>query len=156
VIEKEKEKLQKKEKVERRTVAVPASPLARVFGFGQLAAGLAAGTISESARRAWNGNGENNKNVNGGGLVDDSPLIGGGSVFMTEANAERLAVALCRMRGAALKLGQMLSIQDESFIPPQIQRALERVREGADTMPPAQLHKAIEDQLGGAAQVEST
>ena len=38
----------------------------------------------------------------------------------------------------------MLSIQDESVIPPQIQRALERVREGADTMPPGQLHKAIE------------
>lgn len=30
---------------------------------------------------------------------------------MTEDNAERLANALCRMRGAALKLGQMLSIQ---------------------------------------------
>ena len=33
------------------------------------------------------------------------------SSFMTEDNAERLANALCRMRGAALKLGQMLSIQ---------------------------------------------
>lgn len=30
---------------------------------------------------------------------------------MSEGNAERLANALCRMRGAALKLGQMLSIQ---------------------------------------------
>jgi predicted unusual protein kinase regulating ubiquinone biosynthesis (AarF/ABC1/UbiB family) len=33
------------------------------------------------------------------------------------------------MRGAALKLGQMLSMQDEAVIPPQIQRALERVRQ---------------------------
>lgn len=39
--------------------------------------------------------------------------------YLTEANAERLADALCRMRGAALKLGQMLSIQDENVIPPQ-------------------------------------
>jgi aarF domain-containing kinase len=131
----------------RRMVAVPASPLARVFGFGQLAAGLAAGTLSESARRAWNGKPEQLAKA-GTGDDDDSPLIGGGSVFMTEANAERLAVALCRMRGAALKLGQMLSMQDENVIPPQIQRALERVRQGADTMPPAQLHRAIEDQLG--------
>ena len=30
------------------------------------------------------------------------------SVVLSEANAERLANALCRMRGAALKLGQML------------------------------------------------
>ena len=42
------------------------------------------------------------------------------SVMMTEANAERLANALCRMRGAALKIGQMLSIQDESVLPPQV------------------------------------
>ncbi len=33
------------------------------------------------------------------------------SVVLSEANAERLANALCRMRGAALKMGQMLSIQ---------------------------------------------
>lgn len=39
---------------------------------------------------------------------------------MTEDNAERLANALCRMRGAALKLGQMLSIQDENVLPPQV------------------------------------
>lgn len=29
-------------------------------------------------------------------------------MVLSEANAERLANALCRMRGAALKLGQML------------------------------------------------
>ena len=56
-----------------------------------------------------------------------APSLVGDSVFLTEANAERLAVALCRMRGAALKLGQMLSIQDESVVPPAIARALERV-----------------------------
>lgn len=39
------------------------------------------------------------------------------SPFLSEQNAERLALALCRMRGAALKLGQMLSIQDETLIP---------------------------------------
>ena len=43
---------------------------------------------------------------------------GGG--FITAGNAERLADALCRMRGAALKLGQMLSIQDESTLPPAV------------------------------------
>ena len=35
--------------IERRAVAVPSSPIQRVIGFGSLAAGLAAGTISESA-----------------------------------------------------------------------------------------------------------
>jgi aarF domain-containing kinase len=44
----------------------------------------------------------------------------GGNKYMTERNAERLADALCRMRGAALKLGQMISIQDENVLPPQV------------------------------------
>ena len=48
------------------------------------------------------------------GSQDNQPAI---SPFLSERNAERLALALCRMRGAALKLGQMLSIQDESVIP---------------------------------------
>ena len=45
---------------------------------------------------------------------------GGGNRYLTERNAERLADALCRMRGAALKLGQMISIQDETVLPPQV------------------------------------
>lgn len=33
--------------------------------------------------------------------------------FVSEANAERIVRTLCKVRGAALKLGQMLSIQGE-------------------------------------------
>lgn len=33
------------------------------------------------------------------------------SPFLSEANAERIVRTLCKVRGAALKLGQMLSIQ---------------------------------------------
>ena len=44
----------------------------------------------------------------------------GFNAYLTDKNAERLATALCRMRGAALKLGQMLSIQDEGVLPPQV------------------------------------
>lgn len=35
------------------------------------------------------------------------------SAFLSEANAERIVRTLCKVRGAALKLGQMLSIQGE-------------------------------------------
>ena len=34
-----------------------------------------------------------------------------GNVILTEANMERIVETLCKVRGAALKLGQMLSIQ---------------------------------------------
>jgi len=33
------------------------------------------------------------------------------SVLMSEANIERIVASLCKMRGAALKIGQVLSIQ---------------------------------------------
>lgn len=42
------------------------------------------------------------------------------SPFLSDQNAERVALALCRMRGAALKVGQLLSIQDESLVPPPV------------------------------------
>jgi len=68
--------------------------------------------------------------------------------FLSEANTQRLAEGLCRMRGAALKVGQMLSIQDESLVPAQLQAVLDRVRDGADVMPRAQLERALLTELG--------
>ena len=44
-----------------------------------------------------------------------------GRSVLSPRNAEVLAEGLCRMRGAALKLGQMLSIQDEGMLPPAVQ-----------------------------------
>jgi aarF domain-containing kinase len=52
------------------------------------------------------------------------------------------------MRGAALKVGQMLSIQDESLLPPQLQQVLNRVRDSADVMPRAQLERTLRAELG--------
>jgi aarF domain-containing kinase len=115
-----------------------------VLGFGGLAATLAVGSVTDAVARAWRGATGTAPPPNLG--ADGRPQLH--SALLTEANAERLAVALCRMRGAALKLGQMLSIQDESVIPPQISRALERVRQGADVMPPKQLHSVLSAQLG--------
>jgi aarF domain-containing kinase len=37
--------------------------------------------------------------------------------------------------GAALKLGQILSIQDNTVISPTLQKAFDRVRQSADYMP---------------------
>lgn len=119
---------------------MPSSPLARVLGFGRLAATLAVGSVSDALGRAWHGASPSSSSPDG------PPQLH--SALLTEANAERLAVALCGMRGAALKLGQMLSIQDESVIPPQISKALERVRQGADVMPASQLNKMMTQQLG--------
>ena len=108
---------------------VPATRVGRAFGFASLGAGLALGTAAEFASRIFRKEAQ-------------------GSAAASDANADRLAATLCRMRGAALKLGQMLSIQDENLLPPALSRALEQVRQGADAMPNYQLTKQLESQLG--------
>lgn len=42
-------------------------------------------------------------------FADKSALLD--SPLLSEANAERIVSTLCKVRGAALKIGQMLSIQ---------------------------------------------
>lgn len=80
-----------------RASTVPTSRLGRLFHYGSLGASLAFGAATESIRR-----------TTGGG--------GSGSVMMNEANVRRLVATLGRMRGAALKLGQFMSIQGESSL----------------------------------------
>uniref|UniRef100_A0A3P8VGV1 Atypical kinase COQ8A, mitochondrial n=1 Tax=Cynoglossus semilaevis TaxID=244447 RepID=A0A3P8VGV1_CYNSE len=70
------------------------------------------------------------------------------SSFLSEANAERIVRTLCKVRGAALKLGQMLSIQDDAFINPQLAKVFERVRQSADFMPTKQMMRVISSDLG--------
>ena len=98
---------------------VPSSRISRLVNFGGLAAGLGAGAISEMAKRAMGMSkaGENLSNS----MIDSSQ-----SIFLTEANVQRIVDTLCEVRGAALKLGQMLSIQDEALLSPSLQRIFER------------------------------
>ncbi|XP_045101129.1 atypical kinase COQ8B, mitochondrial-like isoform X2 [Portunus trituberculatus] len=116
---------------------VPHSRISRLVSFGGLAAGLGMGTLAEVTRRSLG----LRQGKNGGSLLDSSP-------FLTEANAKRIVDTLCKVRGAALKLGQMLSIQDSALINPQLQKIFERVRQSADFMPTWQLEETIIRQLG--------
>ncbi|KAH9604918.1 hypothetical protein KSS87_015349 [Heliosperma pusillum] len=113
---------------------VPSNRFSRAFGFASLGAGLAWGAAQESTKRLMFGN--NNSSTSST------------SAFLSDQNAERLALALCRMRGAALKIGQMLSIQDESLVPAPLLAALEIVRQGADVMPRTQINKVLDAELG--------
>ncbi|XP_029966029.1 atypical kinase COQ8A, mitochondrial [Salarias fasciatus] len=118
---------------------VPVTRLSRLANFGGLAVGLGIGALAEVAKKSigYNGAaGENKKAV-----LDSSP-------FLSEANAERIVRTLCKVRGAALKLGQMLSIQDDAFINPQLAKIFERVRQSADFMPIKQMTKALNSDLG--------
>ncbi|KAM9225655.1 atypical kinase COQ8B, mitochondrial isoform 2-T2 [Dugong dugon] len=117
---------------------VPASRISRLANFGGLAVGLGLGALAEVAK----------KTLPGGHLQSEGGSQLGSSPFLSEANAERIVQTLCTVRGAALKVGQMLSIQDNSFISPQMQRIFERVRQSADFMPRWQMTKVLEEELG--------
>ncbi|GFS05762.1 atypical kinase COQ8A, mitochondrial [Elysia marginata] len=107
------------------------------FFYPCLAAGLSMGALAEVTKRSLGLKEE----AKGLGKLDTNP-------FLTEANAERIVNTLCRVRGAALKLGQIISIQDNAFINPQLQSIFERVRQSADFMPAWQMKRAMAKDLG--------
>uniref|UniRef100_A0A673LU51 Atypical kinase COQ8A, mitochondrial n=1 Tax=Sinocyclocheilus rhinocerous TaxID=307959 RepID=A0A673LU51_9TELE len=117
---------------------VPVTRLGRLVNFGGLAVGLGIGALAEVAKKSLR---SEEKNGEKKAVLDNSP-------FLSEANAERIVRTLCKVRGAALKLGQMLSIQDDAFINPQLAKIFERVRQSADFMPIKQMMKALNNDLG--------
>jgi aarF domain-containing kinase len=114
--------------------AVPASRLGRLVSFGGLVAGLGVGTAAEVAKRTL-------------GMSDSSSVVPG-NPLLTEANVERIVNTLCTVRGAALKIGQMISLQDSNLIPEPIQDMFDRVRNSADFMPLWQMERVLKEELG--------
>jgi aarF domain-containing kinase len=100
-----------------------------MWNYGGLAAGMFGGAVSEGLRRLGGNGGE-------------------GSYILSAKNMDRLVSKLSRMRGAALKLGQMISFQDSKMLPGPIQEVLQRVQDRADYMPSSQRNKVLSSNLG--------
>lgn len=108
---------------------VPSSRLGRLWQYGGLATSMAFGAVGEGLRRATGSNDN-------------------GSIMFSAGNMERMVAKLSKMRGAALKLGQMLSIQDSNMLPEPIQQVLQRVQDRADYMPAWQRDQVLTENLG--------
>ncbi|KAI0911157.1 ABC1 family-domain-containing protein [Ustulina deusta] len=108
---------------------VPATRLGRIWNYGGLAAGMLGGALAEGVSRGFGGGGQ-------------------GSVMFSAGNMERLVAKLSRMRGAALKLGQMMSFQDSKILPEPIREVLQRVQDRADYMPARQRDRVLVASLG--------
>ncbi|WP_052134339.1 ABC1 kinase family protein [Sphingomonas sp. 37zxx] len=106
--------------------AVPASRLARFGAFGKLAGGLAGGMMAEGARRLADG---------------QRPSMG--EMMLTPRNITRVADQLAHLRGAAMKLGQMISMDAGDVLPAELTDIMARLRERAHHMPPAQLQTVL-------------
>lgn len=74
---------------------VPATRIGRIMSFGGLFAGVGLGTIGELTKGA----------LGFGGTTNVKEAV------FNQSNADRIVDTLCRVRGAALKIGQILSIQ---------------------------------------------
>lgn len=115
----------------RRPAAVPTGRPLRLFHMGSIAAGIAGGVVAGGLRQLASGQ-----------RPDLSRLL------LTPTNARHLTDGLSHMRGAALKLGQMLSMDTGAVLSPQLTTILATLRDDARHMPPKQLQSVLNAEWG--------
>jgi predicted unusual protein kinase regulating ubiquinone biosynthesis (AarF/ABC1/UbiB family) len=120
-----------------RSSRVPSGRIERFARFGMTASQLALGSLAEGARRLLDADENGNRRLDA-------------SVVLTSSNARQLAEGLSRMRGAAMKLGQMLSLEGQAGIPPEFSEALQILRQEGDRMPDSQLVRVLAREYGKA------
>ncbi len=111
--------------------AVPSSRLSRLARLGSLASGVAGGMLAEGLRQLAQGR---------------RPSVG--DMLLTPANARRVADQLAQLRGAAMKVGQLLSMDAGDLLPPELGEILARLRADAQPMPMSQLVTVLEANWG--------
>ncbi|MDD3354135.1 AarF/ABC1/UbiB kinase family protein [Zoogloea sp.] len=102
--------------------AIPTGRLSRLARLGSLASGVAGGMLAEGARQLAQGR---------------RPKVS--DLLLTPANARRVAEELAQLRGAAMKVGQLLSMDAGDLLPPELRDILSRLRSDARSMPMSQL-----------------
>jgi len=69
-------------------------------------------------------------------------------LLLTPANITRIADKLATMRGAAMKVGQLISMDGGDFLPRELADILARLRDDAEPMPKAQLDEVLAEAWG--------
>ena len=69
-------------------------------------------------------------------------------LLLTAKNARKLAKRLAGMRGAAMKMGQILSMEGSDFLPREFAEALSILRNDANAMPDTQLRRIMGREYG--------
>lgn len=110
---------------------VPSSRLSRLAHFGGLAGKVASNVMIAGARQALSGQ-----------KASRSELL------LQPGNIQAVADKLSHLRGAAMKLGQLLSMDAGELLPAELAALLERLRADAAPMPHKQLVATFEKELG--------
>jgi len=111
--------------------SVPTSRFARLSKFGLLASKVAGNVLLDGAKTIAKGEKLNRQ-----------------SLIMSSKNIENLAEQLAQLRGAAMKLGQLLSMDSGELLPPELSQLLARLRSDGHAMPHKQLVGMFKSQWG--------
>jgi predicted unusual protein kinase regulating ubiquinone biosynthesis (AarF/ABC1/UbiB family) len=106
--------------------AVPTTRVGRFARVARLAGGVAGGMLAEGARQFRAGNRPRRRDL-----------------LLTPANARRVSQQLSEMRGAAMKLGQILSMDSGDLLPKELTDILANLRNDGTHMPEEQLESAM-------------
>ena len=110
---------------------IPTTRVGRFARVARMAGGVAGGMLAEGTRQLRAGKRPKARDM-----------------LMTPANARRVADQLATMRGAAMKVGQILSMDTGEFLPRELADILARLRSDARYMPPEQLQKVMTEAYG--------
>ena len=110
---------------------VPTSRLSRLSKMGGLASRLAGNVLLEGAKQLSQGK---------------SPSMQ--QLMMTPKNIGHVADKLSQLRGAAMKVGQMLSMDAGDLVPPELAEILAKLRSDAKAMPHRQLTQLLVQHWG--------
>lgn len=111
--------------------AVPQGRARRFGKFARLAGGVASNMLAEGVKQVAAGNRPKARDL-----------------LLTPGNARRLTKQLAEMRGAAMKLGQIFSMDTGDFLPRELADIMATLRDAAFAMPEAQLEAALIDAFG--------
>ncbi|MEM8555722.1 MAG: AarF/ABC1/UbiB kinase family protein [Pseudomonadota bacterium] len=105
---------------------VPAGQVRRLTQLSGLAAGIAGRAVVGSGQALLSG---------------QRPKLA--DLIITPQNAAKITENLAQMRGAAMKVGQLLSMEAGDMLPPELSSVLAHLRADAHFMPPQQLKSAL-------------
>ncbi|MCS0393047.1 AarF/ABC1/UbiB kinase family protein [Vibrio diabolicus] len=117
--------------------SLPTHRISRFSKFASLATRVAGNVIAEGTKQIAKGNKPKAKDL-----------------LLTPQNIARLTDQLAHLRGAAMKLGQMLSMDAGDVLEPELAEILSRLRSNADPMPAKQLNGVMESSLGTSWKAE--
>ncbi|MDO6564364.1 AarF/ABC1/UbiB kinase family protein [Amphritea sp. 1_MG-2023] len=116
---------------DQKSAPVPQSRISRLARMGSLA-GRIAGNVALAGGKSL--------------AQGKKPLMS--DLLLTPSNLNQVADKLSNMRGAAMKMGQLLSMDSGNLLPDELASILERLRSDAVTMPMSQLVMVLERHWG--------